>query len=679
MKQILPAILLLALAPLVHAGEIHVSVQGNDTAGDGSAGKPFATPARAAVALAARTPAQRGEATAVVLHAGVYPVRESLALSEKHSGTPEHPVVWRAAGDGRAELSGGVTVPGSALREVKDAATLARLPKKRDESLHLYEIRLADLGLAEFPALNPRGMGRASAAAWPELSQDGAALPVSGFPNGEGFSKGFKPVKVISAGTNAKIVAGGATSTGNTAAGTPMVFAVTPEKAALWKNAMDTHHAALWFGGHWFWDWADDFIPAKSIDDKGAVTMGMRHGYGMGPHVNLRAFNLAEEMDVAGEYAVEPTQKRVLVLLPSGKTKGLSLSWTGSSLITTDKTACIRFENIAFADGRLNAVAIKGGDKIAFAHCDFTRFGDYAVRVDGRNVSVTDSTFTRLGAGAVHLSGGDRKTLTRADNLVTRCRVEDFGRLTRTYAPAVYLNGVGSAVTHCLFSGAPHSAILFGGNEHTIADNEIHSVLTETGDCGAIYGGRDWTTHGTVISGNWIHDLGGSADRWACGVYLDDQMSGVTIRNNRVDKAALGFLIGGGRYNLITDNILSRCAQGISADARGLGWGKSKLMPTLTKRLAEVPVDQEPWKSRYPMLAKTLADRPGAPVGSRITGNAFVACKKPWLNKANGGGAAALDPNFENLPVTALVESGAETTVTGTPIRFVKPEVGPKP
>jgi hypothetical protein len=667
----LNAILLLALAPYAHAGEFHVSPKGDD-AGDGSAQRPFATPVRAAAALASRTEAQRREACSVVLHVGVYKLQESLALGAAQSGTPEAPVVWRAAGDGRAEFSGGVTVPPSQLREVKDAATLARLPKNRDAALRLYEIRLA-----EIPTLNPRGMGRNSAPAWPELFQDEAPLPLAAYPNGVGFSKGFKPVKIISAGTTAKVSDGGASATANTDKGNPMIFSVSPEKATRWKIAVDAHHASLWFGGHWFWDWADDFIPAASIDDKGAVSMGLRHSYGIGPHVNLRAFNLVEEMDVAGEYALEPAQKRVLVLLAPGNTKNLSLTWTGGPLIAMEKASCVRFENLSFADGRLNAVAIKGGDDIVFSHCDFTRFGDYAARVEGRKVSFTDSTFTRLGAGAVHLSGGDRKTLVRAANEVDHCRVDDFGRLTRTYAPAVSLNGVGSVVTRCLFSGAPHSAIIFSGNEHTIADNEITSVLTETGDCGAIYGGRDWTTHGTVISGNWIHDLGGSADRWACGVYLDDQLSGITIRGNLIDKAALGFLIGGGRHNLITDNIISRCSQGISADTRGLGWGKAKLLPTLTKRLAEIPVDQEPWKSRYPMLAATLADHPGAPVGSRITGNAFVGCKKPWLNRADGG-VAVLTPNFENLSTAALVENGSEVSITGAPLRFTKPQTGPR-
>lgn len=670
-------LLLLALAPCSFAADFHLSPKGSDTAGDGSAQKPFATPARAAAALAARTPQARATASAVILHAGTYVLRDGMALGAAHSGTEKAPVVWRWAGDGAAVLSGGLAVPESAVHEVTDAVTLARLPKGRPANLRLYEIKLADLGVAGFPALNPRGMGRAATAAWPELSQNDIPLPLAGYPNGTGYARGFQPPKIISAGTNAKVVAGGATATANTAEETPMRFTLPPGKAQLWKNAMDTHRAALWLGGHWFWDWADDFLPAASIDSQGVLTMGQRHRYGIGAHVNLRAFNLAEEMDAAGEYAIEPAQKRVLILLPAGQTKSLSLSWSGAPLVTLNGASFIRFEHLGFSDGRLNAVAVKKGERIAFDHCTFTRFGDYAAKVEGRAVSFTDDTFSCLGAGGIALAGGDRKTLAQAHHVVDHCRFEDFGRLTRTYAPGVALSGVGSTVSHCLFANAPHSAILFSGNEHTIANNEIHSVLNETGDCGAIYGGRDWTAHGTVISGNWIHDLGGSADRWACGIYLDDQLSGITIKNNWVDHAALGLLIGGGRHNQITGNLLSHCAQGIHMDARGTGWAKKALGPTLTKRLAEIPAGQEPWKSRYPVLARTLADQPEKPVGTRITGNAMVGCKKAWLNQASAG-VAVLAPNFENIPAAALKIKDREVSVANTPIRFTKPKTGPR-
>jgi hypothetical protein len=314
------------------------------------------------------------------------------------------------------------------------------------------------------------------------------------------------------------------------------------------------------------------------------------------------------------------------------------------------------------------------GLRIAIERCAFHGFGGTAVTVEGQEVAVRHSRLSTLGAGGVALAGGDRATLVPARHRVEHCLFEDFGRLVRTYAPGVRLSGVGSTVTGCLFRRAPHSAILFGGNEHAIAGNEIHSVLMETGDCGAIYGGRDWTSFGTVISGNWIHDLGGHAGRWACGIYLDDQLSGITVRGNWVDRAELGLLIGGGRHNLVADNIISRCRQGISADARGTTWGREKLLPTLFERLSRIPVDREPWKSRYPMLAGLREDRPEEPVGTRIVSNALVACGVAWLHRAEAGGMVTA-PNFEGLPEQSLVVTGRSVTVQGTPLRFVKPGI----
>jgi hypothetical protein len=112
-------------------------------------------------------------------------------------------------------------------------------------------------------------------------------------------------------------------------------------------------------------------------------------------------------------------------------------------------------------------------------------------------------------------------------------------------------------------------------------------------------------------------------------------------------------------------------------DARGTGWAKERMMPTLVKRLADVPADQEPWKSRYPMLARTLADQPEKPVGTRITGNAMVGCEKAWLSRIDAS-VAVLAPNLENLPADALVADGAAVSVKGTTIHFLKPQVGPR-
>jgi len=227
-------------------------------------------------------------------------------------------------------------------------------------------------------------------------------------------------------------------------------------------------------------------------------------------------------------------------------------------------------------------------------------------------------------------------------------------------------------VENSLMHDAPHSAILYGGQEHLIRNNEIHHVLTETGDCGAIYAGRDWTTFGTVISGNWIHDLGGLPGRWPCGIYLDDQLSGITVKNNFVERVSLGILVGGGRYDIVEGNIFAHCDEAMHLDNRGMSKGNNQ---TLLERLAKIPAASEPWTSRYPVVQNTLKDQPENPVGTRITGNAAVACKVAWRSKSPAG-VATVAPNWEKLPAGSLREQGREVKVEGTSLVFTKPEVG---
>ncbi len=71
-------------------------------------------------------------------------------------------------------------------------------------------------------------------------------------------------------------------------------------------------------------------------------------------------------------------------------------------------------------------------------------------------------------------------------------------------------------------------------------------MLLETGDCGAIYCGRDWTLHGTVIRGNLIHDIKGTDARYQNAVYLDDMASGITVEGNIFLRCNWGMLVGGG-------------------------------------------------------------------------------------------------------------------------------------
>jgi len=189
------------------------------------------------------------------------------------------------------------------------------------------------------------------------------------------------------------------------------------------------------------------------------------------------------------------------------------------------------------------------------------------------------------------------------------------------------MHGVGCVATHNLIHDAPHAAIIFGGNNHRIEYNEIHHVLTRTGDGGAVYTGRDWTFRGNIIRYNFFHDLHG-IDKWENAVYIDDQAGGMYIYGNIFHNCHWGMLIGGGRDNVIENNVFSNCDLALQLDARGLGWGSSRLGPTLRKRLAAIPYQQPPWSQRYPGLVNILDDDPMTPKHNVLRDNVLYKSGK---------------------------------------------------
>jgi hypothetical protein len=101
-----------------------------------------------------------------------------------------------------------------------------------------------------------------------------------------------------------------------------------------------------------------------------------------------------------------------------------------------------------------------------------------------------------------------------------------------------------------------------------------YRVVLETGDAGAFYSGRDWTTQGNVLRHNYIHDLGsGHAEHVnTMGIYLDDCDCGDTLVGNVFYRAGRAMMIGGGRDNPVLNNLVVDCPIGLHIDARGMTW-----------------------------------------------------------------------------------------------------------
>lgn len=192
------------------------------------------------------------------------------------------------------------------------------------------------------------------------------------------------------------------------------------------------------------------------------------------------------------------------------------------------------------------------------------------------------------------------------------------------------MTGVGTKAEDNILSGNPHSAILFGGNDHDIINNEIYDVLYESADAGAIYAGRSSVSRGTEISGNYIHNLKTSSEAAhnIYGIYLDDCMSGITMKNNRLeDISGSGIFINGGRDNEVCANSFKNISKnGAELSTAGMtDWYGDDENFIKTLGLSAGIQKTVPYL-KYPNLRNILEDDMRMPKYNVITGNSYDNC-----------------------------------------------------
>ena len=178
-------------------------------------------------------------------------------------------------------------------------------------------------------------------------------------------------------------------------------------------------------------------------------------------------------------------------------------------------------------------------------------------------------------------------------------------------------HGVGMRFTHNRLHDAPHTAILFTGNDFVIENNEIYAVCMETGDAGAIYTGRDFPFRGHVVRHNFIHHMGG-VGMGTMGVYNDDCVSGTAMIGNVFYRVTRGAMLGGGRDFRVENNLFIACEPAIHFDSRGISrhpnW-RRMVYTTMKERLEQLQAWRPPYSARYPGIApiRPFIDDPAQP------------------------------------------------------------------
>ena len=421
----------------------------------------------------------------------------------------------------------------------------------------------------------------------------------------------------------------------------PGVVRLATDRPARWD-----FRRGIYMAGYFTHDWAFEHVRLHSFDATSnlLVTAGTSaYGFGGstwdgGAKRRFYAYNVREELDAPCEYWYDRNSQRVEFIPPAdwkGTLRGVA---EFGPVVRLEGASCVVFDGVGFAYAVGGGVEVESCADIVLRRCTVRDVGGDAVRIrEGRDVVVEDCELVRLGGAGVEMSGGVRRTLTPARHAVRRTRIHDYGRVRRTYAPGVRCFGVGNEIVACRIYDAPHCGVLYGGNDHQFVSNEVFAVLLETGDAGAFYAGRDPTSYGNRLAFNHVHDLGrrkGVANTMA--FYLDDCDCGDTVVSNLIERVSRGFMLGGGQDNVIVGNTFVDCEIGLSGDLRGLVWDDRWDSPTdyswqMTRKVRELPVTEEPWKSRFPSLATYLDRDPRAPLGNVVRDNRMIRCRKPFV------------------------------------------------
>lgn len=570
--------------------DLYLSPNGNDT-GSGSRDAPLATleGARDRIRALRSTDTPAGDGVTVWLDDGTWERSASFTLGGEDSGVPGAPVIYRALRPGRARLVGGSRT--GRFQPVADPAVLSRLAPRAQRRVLQTDLR--EQGIHEFGSLRRRGFGTPGTPAGLELFFDGRPMPLARWPD-----VGHVQISDIPRDDAAEDGWGGAVA--KPEAG----FIFHHDRPRRWKTTED-----VWVHGYWCWDWANTYERVEQFDpDSGHIrtTFDAERHYGFKPGQPFYFLNVLEELDRPGEWYLDRTSGILYFWPPASPDRREAwVSLLESPLLELKDVSHVVFRDLVFECTRGHAISIEGGNESLLMGCTVRNAGNAGVVIrGGADHAVKGADISMTGDHGIRLSGGDRKTLAPCNHVVENCHIHHFSRWSRCYCPAILADGVGMRFAHNSIHDAPHTAILFSGNEFLVEHNEIHSVCMETGDAGAIYTGRDYTYRGNAVRHNFIHHLGG-VGMGTMGVYNDDCVSGTEMSGNVFYRLTRAAMLGGGRDLVVSNNLFVDCDPAISFDARGISehanW-QTMVYTTMKERLEEVNYTEPPYRTRYPEL-----------------------------------------------------------------------------
>lgn len=538
---------------------IYVSCKDGSDSNDGSKERPFKSIQKAQEQIRnIKLQNHDNSYITVYLSEGIYNLDNGLEFTSDDSGNEEYNIRYIGEGKG-AKITCGIDIPYCKFRPLSANSQTARIREGVAE--HILEVDINQMGINDFGTVSKRGVNSGTTnTSQVELFVGDEDIRLARWPN-EGFAlSGY--------------------CSPNTAYNEEKVYMECLEKRT--KDWVDSEGNLKEKYGH------IEAFTSYQYRTASAGLLGIEKDTGymitdnpndaekdcnFGRDARYYVYNILEELDSPGEYYIDKDTGYLYLYPPEGfdENDQAVLSLKDADIIHATGLSHVIFENLIFSETRRNGINLDNCNHIYIKDCTIRNTGNYGLVINGgNNIYVTGSKVCNIAKNGLKISSADYSTLEKSNIVFDRGAIFNCSRTNATSVSAISFSGVGISVLNSEIYNVPHQAINFSGLKHTIRGNEIYNVCKNVSDAGAVYTGRSWSNRGNIIEKNYFHDIIGYYNAGVTAIYLDDYMSGVTVRENLFSDCASAVSVSGGRDNKILDNVVFNCKTSIGCSTH---WG----------------------------------------------------------------------------------------------------------
>ncbi len=544
----------------------------------------------------------------VIFRGGDYRITSTVRFTAEDSGTEDNPIVYRAYEGETPRFKGSVLIDNT---KVKSIATTDSAYNRvhEDAKGKVFYFDLTEHGLTREDICDT-SYGKVcfdsrltDYGGYNTLFIDEAEIDISTWPNGNKYTAWDVIPSNVSSDEKGRI------------------FHYTDSNPENWLDAPE----GWWIAASPQYDFQYLTVSVEKIDTQADTITVSPNGVGMKfvrdtnspKSQKWKAYNLLEEIDVPGEFAIDRENMRLYLYPPYDISDSkLELSVIGKNpvsaksnptLISVKRASNITFEGLEFSQSRQNGVGLYEINNIDFIDCTFKNiaatalsngnvysyyqtdpetgktgnvktgfdpFHDHYIAWNitpnqakliyndsSYNMDIKGCVFSSIGVNAMSVNGGNIDSLTKSGNIIENNYITDVNK-RYAHNSAIYLSGCGNTFRNNVITHSRQNAIFVNGSLHTIEKNELYDVMRDTGDFGAIYQGGSILYRGTEIKENYIHDIFPANPlvvSGAVGIYMDEGQQGNNIHNNIIVNAEIGYNSNWAEANKFTDNIIVDC------------------------------------------------------------------------------------------------------------------------